>query len=357
MEIRARIARDHPNVAEYQKELALSYGNLTVCRDNAGRIFEALDLVQKARAILEGLVRDHPDVADYRHRLAGCCNITGGHLRSIGRTEQALSMHEQAVALMEQLVREDHPGDLEFLGHLDFQATLAASYSQIGFIKFRVTDQFPEALQSFGRALPILETLARENPTVDGYQSQLAECLTSIGLVQGLLGKVDESLKSHQRALAICERLVHRQPSVTWYQNAVAYSQWYIGQLQRQAGREADALRSLQAARTIFEKLAEAHSLDPYDLACIQAICGSLVGQGKADLSLEEQALRKRYADRAMATLRAATAGGFHNAEFIRKDPDFALIRPRADFQKLIDDLRARAEAAGDGVVTNRSTP
>jgi len=359
LELRERIARAHPDVAEYQKELALSYGNLAARSYDAGRIVEALDYDRKSRAILEALVRDHPAVADYRHRLAGCYNSTGSYLRSIGRTEEALRMHQRAVALMEQLVQEDHPADLEFIGHLDFQATLASSYSAIGLIQYRVTNQFAEALQSFRRALPILETLARENPTVDGYQAQLAGCLTNIGVVQGLLGKADESLKSHRRALAICERLVHSQPSVAWYQNAAAYSNWYIGQLQRQAGREEDATRSLQAAKTIFDKLAEANSLDPYDVACIQSICGSLVGLGKANLGPEEQALRQRYADRAMATLRTTTAGGFHNAEFIQKDPDFASIRSRGDFQKLMDELRAKnlAEATGSEAQTDRCAP
>ena len=108
--------------------------------------------------------------------------------------------------------------------------------------------------------------------------------------------------------------------------SSVAYSHWYIGELQRKADREADALQSLQAARTIFEKLVEANSLDLYDLACIQAISASLVGVGKADLSPQEQALRQRYADRALATLRTVTVGGYHNAEWASKMESVGLV-------------------------------
>ncbi len=344
-EIREKIAKENPTVAEYQKELALSYGNLSGCRYDAGRIFEALDYEAKGRDLLETLVREYPAVADYRSRLAGSYNGMGRFLRDIGRTGEALRMHLRAVDLLEQLVREDHAESLELNGRLDFQSHLAASYQNIGFIQCRVTDQVPEALQSHRRALSIHETLARENPTVDDYQDQLAWCLTNIGLIQDSLGQVNEALQTHQRALSIRDRLALRQPSVAWFQNQVAYSNWYIGLLQRKAGREDDALQSLRKAQTIFEKLAGSNSIDPYNLACIQAICGTLVGLGKSELSPEEKVLKEQFTDRAMAMLRGVSSGGFHNADFIHNDPDFASIRSRDDFRNLIDELRSKAKA------------
>jgi tetratricopeptide (TPR) repeat protein len=165
--------------------------------------------------------------------------------------------------------------------------------------------------------------------------------LTNIGLVQDLLGNSEEVLKAHQQALAVCEQLLRAQPSVVWFKNAVAYSHWYIGKMHRRAGREQEALRSLHAARAMFEKLAEANSLDLYDLACIQATCGSLVVLDKADLTSDELALQQHYANRAMSTLKKTTSGGFRNPEFIRKDPDFALLSERDHFKTLIEQLRA----------------
>ena len=344
-EIREKIAKENPTVAEYQKELALSYGNLSGCRYDAGRMFEALDYEAKGRDLLETLVREYPAVADYRSRLAGSYNGMGRFLRDIGRTGEALRMHLRAVDLLEQLVREDHAESLELNGRLDFQSHLAASYQNIGFIQCRVTDQVPEALQSHRRALSIHETLARENPTVDDYQDQLAWCLTNIGLIQDSLGQVNEALQTHQR-----------HP----FNSRSARTPAAFGCLVSEPGRVQQlvyrpvAAESRPGGRCIavapegaddLRRAAGSNSIDPYNLACIQAICGTLVGLGKSELSPEEKVLKEQFTDRAMAMLRGVSSGGFHNADFIHNDPDFASIRSRDDFRNLIDELRSKAKA------------
>jgi tetratricopeptide (TPR) repeat protein len=340
LEIRQKIARENPTVAEYQKELAISYGNLGFLEFDRGRVHDALKLHEEERRLLEAIVRHHPDIADYRFRLAGSYQTIGTRQNEVGEVAEALRSQQRAIELLQRLVHEETTGS-EFVSRIDFQSQLASSYTQIAFIQYRITDQFPAALESLRLALPILETLARENPAVERYRAQLAACLTEIGLVHELLGHVEEALKAHKQAIATREQLMHAQPSVVWFQNEVAYSNWYIGLLQRKAGREQEGKQSLHAARAIFEKLADSSSLDPYNLACIQAICGSLVGLGQTDLTSDEKALQKRYADRAMAMLKKATSGGYHNPEFIRKDPDFALLRERDDFKALIEQLRA----------------
>ena len=48
---------------------------------------------------------------------------------------------------------------------------------------------------------------------------------------------------------------------------------------------------------------------------------------GKADPSADEQAQRQRYADEALATLRRAVELGYRDADRLKKDPDFELLR------------------------------
>jgi hypothetical protein len=76
-----------------------------------------------------------------------------------------------------------------------------------------------------------------------------------------------------------------------------------------------------------------------YNVTCALALCVPAVGKGKTDLSAQEQADRKTYADQAMAALKVAVAAGFRDAAHMRKDPDLAAIRSRADFQQLMQSL------------------
>jgi hypothetical protein len=48
---------------------------------------------------------------------------------------------------------------------------------------------------------------------------------------------------------------------------------------------------------------------------------------------------RQANADRAMATLRRAAAGGWQGVDDLQSDPAFAPLRSRADFQELRMDL------------------
>jgi hypothetical protein len=67
------------------------------------------------------------------------------------------------------------------------------------------------------------------------------------------------------------------------------------------------------------------------------------------DTALSEAERKERaeaYAARAMATLRQAVQNGFKDAAHMKKDPDLDPLRPRADFQKLLAEVRSMAPSA-----------
>jgi hypothetical protein len=59
---------------------------------------------------------------------------------------------------------------------------------------------------------------------------------------------------------------------------------------------------------------------------------------------------RREYADRAMATLRSASAAGSIRADALQSDPSFVPLHSRPDFQLLLMDLAMPADpfARGD---------
>src|SRR5262249_59797317 len=128
------------------------------------------------------------------------------------------------------------------------------------------------------------------------------------------LGHRDEALSVLRRALEIYEALVRADPKDVTSQDGLAYSLLYLGQLHREAGREAEALPFLRRAGEITRKLAEEETLNLFELACMQALSASLTGGGNAELTGEERSMRKRYADRAVESLRRAIAAGVPTA-------------------------------------------
>jgi hypothetical protein len=55
--------------------------------------------------------------------------------------------------------------------------------------------------------------------------------------------------------------------------------------------------------------------------------------------ALEREAASHRYADRALAALRAANLAGFHDRRRLGDEPALESLRPRRDFQVLMMDL------------------
>jgi serine/threonine protein kinase/tetratricopeptide (TPR) repeat protein len=335
LKLREQVAQDNPTVAEYQKELAIGFQNASIGLWTKGDLTQAFQTAVKSRDIYEQLVRTHPKVADYRNRLAGSFNNIGRRLYEIGRVAEGLQSHRHAAEILEALTRDEPDG-------IDYQSHKAATYGDIGFVQFRLTNELQEALLSYRKSQGLFEALIRDNPSVQGYKASLSDCHNQIGRILTDLAKPDEALKSHELALAIHQALVRDQPGIPGNQWRLAYSNLYIGKLQRAASREVEGLRSLESSRIIFENLAEGDAFDPYNRACILALCGELTSVGKAKPTPEEQTRRRQYADRAVLTLREATSGGFHNADMILKETDFDSVRSREDFKELMEELRAK---------------
>jgi hypothetical protein len=82
-------------------------------------------------------------------------------------------------------------------------------------------------------------------------------------------------------------------------------------------------------------------SPDAY-LASDLALCAGLVGKG--ELTAQEQAERRRYADQSVEALRQAVAAGFRDVERLNKNQYFDALRARDDFKKLLAELAEKAK-------------
>ncbi len=105
--------------------------------------------------------------------------------------------------------------------------------------------------------------------------------------------------------------------------------------------RFAEALDSFRSACSILERLPMLTTTHLYELANYQALTAGAAADPRSGVPAAEA---RAGADRAMATLRRAVAGGFRNVAYMRIDTDLDALRSRDDFRLLMMDLCFPAE-------------
>jgi tetratricopeptide (TPR) repeat protein/tRNA A-37 threonylcarbamoyl transferase component Bud32 len=335
LEIRKQVVVERPDVPEYQKELGIGYAVWAERLYNAGLTSESLRSTEQETAIFQRLFRDHPDVADYKSRLAGALRSVGARQRDRGRPAEALAAYRQSLALDEGLVR-DHPEDIKY------RQGVASSLHGIGWTHYRLSGRTEEAQIAFRRALDLAEAIARDNPgletaraTVAFYENELARVLTR-------LGKLDQALEYYGKALKYAEERQRKNAGGVWVERDLGYLHYEMGRVHLAAGRAREASQALDRARRLFEAIADSADIDPYNRACVRAICADLVGLGKPHLTPDELSRRASFAAGAVASLREAISGGHQSPDMIASDIDFDAIKSSEDFKALLVELRAR---------------
>jgi eukaryotic-like serine/threonine-protein kinase len=327
--------RSDPTNPEYQNGLAISLVSIGEKYFSVGRQRDALPSAQRAEAIFESLASAHPTLPDYRNRMATALLDIGYYQRFAGQSHAALNSNLRALEIMQQLVRE-HPEDLRYASHV------ALAHNTIGFVEYNWLKRFPAALASFRQAISTWEPLARDNPTVHLYRENLAECKYHLGIILGKLGQADESLKTLEASLALREAINREKPGVSWYEQGLISDLRAVAKIYRANGRESEARKALESARTLIVKHAENNKTNFYEQACKLARAGELVRLDKGDLTPAELALRRNYADRAVATLQKATRAGMVTWQFLEIDEDFDSIRDRDDFKAILAEMKAK---------------
>lgn len=332
--IREQVARDHPDVPEYRKELGIGYSVWSERQFIAGLTSESLRMYERARDVFEGLVREYPKVADYRWRLGGCLADIASIEGALGHPAESMQMHLQALSQYEQLVREH-------LDVLDYQKSLSAAHNSVGWAHYRLFGRNAEALEAIRKAREVAEKMARDNPDLASAHAWVASLDQEIGRVLARLGRSEEALTHYKKAVDYQKKRESESPGGVWDRRTLGYLHYEIGRILSAAGRAPDASEELARAQTIFEEVAESNAIDPYNRACAQALCAGLVGLGKTPLSAEDEARRRRFATKAVATLREAASGGYQSVEILESDIDFEAIRMDDDFRALLTELRA----------------
>jgi serine/threonine-protein kinase len=327
------LVEGHPEVPESQHDLAWAYNNLGSMLHRGGQPAAGRRAYQQAISTWERLIGRHPRT-EFRIGLGQAYSNLGWHLSLAGRLEEALEANRKAVVLSEEVVQQDGADP-------SYQSRLCQALDNLGTVCY-FAGQLKRGRETFEKALAVAEPLTRANPAVVGYQQQVIVIHNDLGHLLLRAGRYAEARRSFEAALGRAKALPDIPPT------HFNYSSIYrgLGRLQRQEGQFRAALETLQEAVRIGTTSPGEKPFSTYELACAQALCAAVAGEGRPDPPAEILAQRRRLADQAMDSLRQAVAGGWQNVAWMRIDPDLDPLRSRDDFKKLLDDL-GRAQAAG----------
>jgi tetratricopeptide (TPR) repeat protein len=215
------LVAEHADEVEYQVDLADCYNNLGALWLDTSRLDRAEEAHGKSLTIRRRLADEHPGVAGFRHQLAASHNNLARVYQNSKRSERAEAEYKEALALWDGL-RHDHPGVTEY------QRTVGVCHDNLGWLYLTHLGQPSQAETSFREAHKVREKLAREHPSLPGFQTDLADTYRRLGLVAERLGRPDESEAFGLKSLEIMERypsdvpryrfdLANNYQTLAWY--------------------------------------------------------------------------------------------------------------------------------------------
>ncbi|MFO0842801.1 MAG: tetratricopeptide repeat protein [Gemmataceae bacterium] len=366
-----------PNQPAHRKELAASYNNLSTALDQIKNA-DAEPLLRRALAMQEKLAEDHPEHPDYLLDAL----VTKGNLGDLfylkKRTEPALQYWKESIAGLEKLAAAA-PKEREY--HFRLAAGLLNQGSYLARL-----GRLDEAEPIFRRAVAAFEPLA-DGPTADlGSRGRLAMSCFNLGLLLSNRGNASEGERHLRRAAEIRRKMTREHPEVARYHADLGAILHRLGYVVRGQGDVAAAIRiwedGIEHHRAALKatpedanaewllgldcwnvadghlrlgdhrKAAEAAAGLPPDNriawetqargAFLLARCSAVAAKDTSLPADGRQARAREYADQAVELLRQAVGKGYQDLPYLQKDPMLDVLRPRADFQRLLAELAAR---------------
>ncbi|MBI3406980.1 MAG: protein kinase [Planctomycetes bacterium] len=366
------LVRDHPESVDYQDSLATAHNALgSFLLNSGGGTFEQMeDVYVKALAIREQLMRDHPKVQEYRSELARVYNNLALLHYIAQRDDKAAENYGKALSLRLQLAQK-HPDVVSY------QRAVATTHSDLGLL-YRRARRWSDADRSFREALAIQERLLERNREISDFAIELATTLNNLGVRARDQGRHQESIDWYTRAVETLNAVLNAEPQQsearTLLGKAYAGRARALTSLLRYGEALAEWDRSLEYAKTealpgtrlaraatlaqlgsYREAVAEAERLAPanaleklyfreFTRAHVYAAAASAAAADAKLESADKVRLAEEFAARSLELLeRGYEAREFdrHELASLQIDRDFAILRSRPGFRKLLERIEA----------------
>ncbi len=316
-----------PVRAETLNLLAGVYGDLAMATFDEGRAGESLPLYRKGREIRERLARDHPDRADFRASLARLLRGQGQVVMNVGPAAESIPTIRRAADLLEGLHRERPEAAA-------YTFDLATTLNALG--RFELMRHLAGARPDLERAEALYAGLNREDPRAVEYRTGLGASRNALARLDRDEGQTDLAAGHIAAAREVLEALLAEDPRDVAHRVALSQSWNITGRVARDRGRRPEARLAFDQAAGLLADLAGESPNYLYNIACNLALA---LPMGDAD---EPRADREARASRAVSTLRRAVAAGFTNVDFYLRDDDLDALRGLDEFRALVAGLLDR---------------
>jgi serine/threonine protein kinase/Flp pilus assembly protein TadD len=317
---------------------AIAHGNLGFALHNQGKLVEAMAAYREAIAL-------KPDFPEAHYNLANA-------LRDQGKTEEAIAAYRKAIA-----VKPDFPQAHNNLGDVllqkgDVSGAIAALQKAIALkpdhagahaslsAALRAQGSPSGAVAVHRKTVALREQEVKKFPTAPVLHSRLGAELHNLA---GLLRDENQLAEARQlleRAVGHQRTALEADPQNPTYRRFLRNHYWRLAETLGRLGDHGAAARAAAELPRIYPDGWEEH----HRAAGFLARCVPLA-ENDAKLPADQQSkLAQSYGDQAVGLLGQAMTKGFKDAEGLRKAADFAPVRSRADFQKLLHELATQQE-------------
>jgi serine/threonine-protein kinase len=316
--------RQDPSATAYTRDLAATLVDLgLLLADEPAKAREALRAFAPAADLYRELARLRADAATLAD-LAAACHHVGRMRRDLHNYEGALAAFQEGREVREALLalRPDDPR---------YRDDLAAAWFYVGWAQDRLKHG-DDSIRSYECSHEIREALVKEFPKNIAFHHELGTTLVNLGGAYGQAGRIEECRATLWRAIEEKRIAFAAAPENPEYRHGLNVAYGALGEAEKRKGQPSAAAAALLERRSLWPEQPQ----ELYRIAREQAQTAAAVGRGATDLSAEQQAERTLYLDQALETLRQAVAAGFRDAERLAAEADFAPLRSREDFKKLL---------------------
>jgi non-specific serine/threonine protein kinase/serine/threonine-protein kinase len=237
-----------------QRELAEAYdrvGNVLgrPYSANLGDTTAALASYRKALEIRSRLAAEHPHERQSQLDLWTSYNNVGGLMRETGDTRGALDLHESARRVIDALLTTAPDDEALWRGAAQTASTLSVSYAQAGRVR--------EALESARAALAFDERLLARDPRNHALRRDMASVHGRIGMFLMRLGDWDGARSHFQQGFDLSVALVEAEPSNATFRRRLSNGHSHFAHLASRQHDPAAAWAHQQKALALRRELAD----------------------------------------------------------------------------------------------------
>jgi tetratricopeptide (TPR) repeat protein len=307
----SKLSADFPMVPMYRNMQAIISNNFGALLVANKRYQEAEEKIVFAMKIREQLSRDFPLIVEYRINLSDSFLSLGVVRADLGRRKEAESEYMKAREIQLELTRQ-------FPKVPEYQANLGCTECNLGNLASE-DGEYEMAVSRYDKAIELLSPLHLQNPLEENSKQFLLRSYWGRARVYARIGKHSEALMDWNRSMELCPK-----SQLSHFIADRAYTKLKLG-LVVEAVKDISVLRKRLGWSD--EQL--------INFACIYSL---------ASVKIIDK--RTEYAEEAVELARKAIKAGYKNYILLKNSNDFAPLRDRDDFRKLIAELEAKFPAA-----------